>query len=1002
MAIQLGHELYGPGDVNLTGADNNLSRGLGRNSAPLWEVGNPVAVAFADLQQESEAFAATYDATKANSFITSVEQELNAKYNDPKTGEYQTRQGANAQGMYSDLVEQAKFITDERAVKELNQRQRNLISDPLSNLFNQYGRQVGSFETTQLMNAQLDENKNAITAAQTGIAQAGELTPEGLAFAHSRIATATANIGLMLGHSPETIDNATRAAFGTTVKNGIAAYSIKDPTNAFGALRVYRDLMHPAEYAEIAELTKRTWDNAMIQEANQVYNERGIEGAREFLESHNSWVQAASANRAKESGGNPSAVNMQDSGGMSFGLYQFHIGNGVDIVKQFGEYLSDRGNPEVLARMTGKKGRNAATEWKSLVAEGLISDADQTKFARDVLVLPYVDKLSPELQDKIDGNYAYREAVWSTMITHGGPRAVEIISKAHERSGGNGLNFINLLYEDRSKRFTKGTQAQRNATLKTLAQEHKRLAGVVGAEGAGGGNWEGSLSLPPKTERTLLRSFEASDRSRSVGISSVSRAIVPEAVAQFLATGNSQVLDQAQEALAAFGEETPEMLEFKTQRELIEKVMPFINDNTLNGLPLREQRALAQEKLASLRTDGNYDQVNKMYAEVDKHFKALEESFKKDPSLASAHAEASLKAYKAIPGMVGVTPAPLGSGSASSAAVSTGDPLNVPDPRAVVNEQVNKELAKETNPVESSITRSLEWQRRVSGDPNFKGKVFSGPDILAHKTFFEDPNLPVRARLEKMNQISLNLGVHASQGFQELGLSYTDYASVKHMEANGVQTRSEVEVFNTAGSLKWAQIYSAGDDQVDNEAKLASYEAADKVPFVQVEKQIAALNKFSPEAVKNFNEVRDTIAKMIALGQEDSVEKLNNAYEYILPENSDFGSLLTLPTNLGLSVEDVEAGGVAKLEELYPVLAEHISQTMGASGVDPLFIGNTVNNLSNHMVLASIGGGNQVMVFFDGVPMRTPEGELLVWEAAELDALGKQAEELKAQTRGRR
>lgn len=219
----------------------------GGTAGPLWEVGDPAAVAMAGLQKSMERFANTYDDVQVSNYVMGQKKKLDDLYDNPETGLFATRKGDAAKGMYQEAKDTFKTIWDEDAKQQLSERQRQLASKPMTAMFLDYAHRVGSHETTQLMNAQVERAENTISTAKDLVA-AGKVDMDTLGSALANIEIATAAQGRMLGWDADTVSRKQKEAFGSAIIKGSAAIAATNPTMAIGVLNTYRGYLSDADY----------------------------------------------------------------------------------------------------------------------------------------------------------------------------------------------------------------------------------------------------------------------------------------------------------------------------------------------------------------------------------------------------------------------------------------------------------------------------------------------------------------------------------------------------------------------------------------------------------------------------------------------------------------------------------------------------------------------------------------------------------------------------------
>lgn len=227
--------IEGPGDVRGIDATGFAPSGSGAH-APTWGVSNPAAVAMAGLQKEMERFADSYDDVQAGDFVMQQKKKLDDLYDNPDTGLFATRKGDAAKGMYQESKDTFNTIWDEDAKKQLSERQRRLVSKPLHAMFLDYSHRIGSHETTQLMNAQVEKTQNVVSDAKNLIAS-GRATKDDMIMADAFIGISVGALAKMQGWDTATATRKKSELMGEAVLDGAAAMAANDPTLALGFLK---------------------------------------------------------------------------------------------------------------------------------------------------------------------------------------------------------------------------------------------------------------------------------------------------------------------------------------------------------------------------------------------------------------------------------------------------------------------------------------------------------------------------------------------------------------------------------------------------------------------------------------------------------------------------------------------------------------------------------------------------------------------------------------------
>lgn len=208
----------------------------GGTAGPLWEVGDPAAVAMAGLQKSMERFANTYDDVQVSNYVMGQKKKLDDLYDNPETGLFATRKGDAAKGMYQEAKETFKTIWDEDAKQQLNERQRQLASKPMTAMFLDYAHRVGSHETTQLMNAQMEKTQNVVSDAKNLVAS-GRATENDMAISDALIGISVESLAKMHGWDVATAARKKNELMGEAIIPGAMALAAKDPTQALGFLK---------------------------------------------------------------------------------------------------------------------------------------------------------------------------------------------------------------------------------------------------------------------------------------------------------------------------------------------------------------------------------------------------------------------------------------------------------------------------------------------------------------------------------------------------------------------------------------------------------------------------------------------------------------------------------------------------------------------------------------------------------------------------------------------
>ena len=165
------------------------------------------------------------------------------------------------------------------------------------------------------------------------------------------------------------------------------------------------------------------------------------------------------------------AIGKDTNGGNSYGTYQ--MSSSQNTMGSFVKWLGVNGFSEAHKHFSTVKNWNSEEgkkAWNEALDKNLINNDMEKRFIEETHLTPVYASLPTPLQEKIQADPAYMEILKSTAVQHG-PRAVEVLSRAYEQSGGEDLAFVSAVYEDRSKRFGSSTPQEREAVQRRLREE---------------------------------------------------------------------------------------------------------------------------------------------------------------------------------------------------------------------------------------------------------------------------------------------------------------------------------------------------------------------------------------------------------------------------------------------------------------------------------------------------------------------------------------------------
>ena len=1005
MALQTGHELFGPGDMGISSAGAAGPGGLEGTGAhaPEWGVGNPVSVAMAGLQQEVQRFGDIWDSTQVSDFLLRKQGELNEKYFHPETGLFNTRKGGDAQGIYAELVEDAKRIADEDAVRELSSRQRGMANSSLATMFTDMGGRVASFENQELMGYHVNKINDNIFKATELIAKSGNLDVQALGQAYSHIQSNIIDMGKAKGWDEETIVRETKTYFGQAVVKGALAASVTDAVKAYGALQSYQDVIPADAFQEATKKVVGVWNEQTLQKFYDIYQTEGPEKAREFLKSVSAEDRSASRavatasgrqndsvtvrttvpgrsqgrSASAESGGKSDAVNWKDTSGVSCGLYQIHRGPKSDTMRDFENFLRRNGKNDVADQLKGLKGDALGNAWQRLVRSGKITDSEQTDFINESLVQPGIAQLPEALRDRIRENSTYLDMAWSTIVQHGPGGNARGMKAAWEASGGNDAVFIEKLFEWRKTQFNDQPENMRQSIIARMDKEKQRALGELNENpvhdpATGGMRYQPYRIgfMKPTDVKRALAELNKLETAKSRESRRIMNEQFPQAAATYMIDEQAgrEAFDIIQESLANTGD-AKAMRSFTIQRDKYEKLIPY--KRSISHLPFAQQEKLLEDwfkEETHTGVDGNAAEMGKMQKEAMRILSHEQSEAQKD----KAGYIAKQQVQEAQRDRANPTIPPQGK-----------------DERDIVPKTEDVQAGKAPNFIQENIRRQQEMFGTFQALPTEK--------LHEYKTMMENLNIPVQEKMDALLGIREAYGEYAVDAFSELKLDGGIIAAVNHVAANGNRelstVRLEAEKLMTAAMTPWTAIHGQAED--DAMAKRDYVDKAKELGMV-VQNRYATIAMGNTEAnVIRHNQYQEAVAKAIALGFMKDMDNLSGNYVMAYEQNSrninESGAfnprakaVITIPASANVNPDDVVYGlGQFVKEELtgmLPELPAELAKQPAYAQAQDFRIASILQDTTG----ISVDGGDNVMLFYQGQRLLDRKGNKIVLSAADL------------------
>ena len=188
-------------------------------------------------------------------------------------------------------------------------------------------------------------------------------------------------------------------------------------------------------------------------------------------------------------------VSWDRTGGSSYGKWQLSAKQGS--MQEYLDWMKKRGGKEaeiansIQAAGPLENGKNgaAATEYKrQAAANGQLMEDTQRQFILEKQVNPALARLSPELQQRINGSSAMKEMFWSTIVQHGQGGGTSIFRDVYNRNrGASDEDLIKAIYADRGNHFGSSSAKTQAAVRSRFKEEVGVILGMYQDEKKNGG-----------------------------------------------------------------------------------------------------------------------------------------------------------------------------------------------------------------------------------------------------------------------------------------------------------------------------------------------------------------------------------------------------------------------------------------------------------------------------------------------------------------------------------
>lgn len=279
MAISL-KGLHGPDNLPVDASPSGFHNS-GQHPA-LWQAGNPAAFAAAGLEKEALRFAATLDDLAVNDFLLKTSKELEADYANPQHGQFNTRKGQAALGMFREWQERSQRIWNEEAPTRLSARQLDMAKKPLAALFMATGRKVASHEAEQVLDWRRQTAELALNDAANLIA-ASPFDMENIGLGMASIRKSCAALGTMHGWDEAHTRSRADRAIGTALARGATTLAETRPDMALGFLRLHKEMI-PEEAFQGAEAAVQKKIRARAREEQAAADRQKVHDAYAAVE----------------------------------------------------------------------------------------------------------------------------------------------------------------------------------------------------------------------------------------------------------------------------------------------------------------------------------------------------------------------------------------------------------------------------------------------------------------------------------------------------------------------------------------------------------------------------------------------------------------------------------------------------------------------------------------------------------------------------------------------
>lgn len=267
-------------------------------------------------------------------------------------------------------------------------------------------------------------------------------------------------------------------------------------------------------------------NNSQIASGYNSGRGRGLGGATTGTFNANARVGDAMANFESGNAGVLS-VSHDDSGGTSYGKWQLATGPGT--MQKYLEWMKGRGGKEAeiaqqlinagdISDVNGK----AAQLYKQYAAENPeLMEESQRQYILKTHYNPLFNKLSPEMQTKINSSKTLQEILWSTAVQHGEGGGLSVMQKALARNpNASTEELIRNIYDVRRTMFPKlyrNNRRQWESVQRRMGEEADFMVSMLHGEEANAALQRGGVDGLRAAMSQEISALTADAEARGVG-----------------------------------------------------------------------------------------------------------------------------------------------------------------------------------------------------------------------------------------------------------------------------------------------------------------------------------------------------------------------------------------------------------------------------------------------------------------------------------------------------